>query len=316
MLIKIKRDWELPESAATPEHLFFNRRKVLAGMGLAGIALAAPPAGAVQTGDSVKYPFPKNEAFTLDRPISPEADVTTYNNFYEFGTSKSIHKAAQKLKTTPWTVTIDGLVEKTLTLDADDLLKRLPREQRLYRHRCVEAWAMALPWDGYPLAALVKLANPLSSAKYIQMQTFLRPDEAPGQRQFWQPWPYTEGLTVAEAMNDLAFMATGAFGKPLPPQMGAPLRLAVPWKYGFKSIKSITKMTFTTQRPVSYWEKLQSSEYGFWANVNPEVPHPRWSQASERMLGTDERVPTKLYNGYADQVASLYSDLKGERLFL
>jgi sulfoxide reductase catalytic subunit YedY len=316
MLIKIKRDWELPESAATPEHLFFNRRKVLAGMGLAGIALAAPPAGAVQTGDSVKYPFPKNEAFTLDRPISPEADVTTYNNFYEFGTSKSIHKAAQKLKTIPWTVTIDGLVEKTLTLDADDLLKRLPREQRLYRHRCVEAWAMALPWDGYPLAALVKLANPLSSAKYIQMQTFLRPDEAPGQRQFWQPWPYTEGLTVAEAMNDLAFMATGAFGKPLPPQMGAPLRLAVPWKYGFKSIKSITKMTFTTQRPVSYWEKLQSSEYGFWANVNPEVPHPRWSQASERMLGTDERVPTKLYNGYADQVASLYSDLKGERLFL
>jgi methionine sulfoxide reductase catalytic subunit len=316
MLIKIKRDWELPESAATPEHLFFNRRKVLAGMGLAGIALAAPPAGAVQTGDSVKYPFPKNEAFTLDRPISPEADVTTYNNFYEFGTSKSIHKAAQKLKTTPWTVTIDGLVEKTLTLDADDLLKRLPREQRLYRHRCVEAWAMALPWDGYPLAALVKLANPLSSAKYIQMQTFLRPDEAPGQRQFWQPWPYTEGLTVAEAMNDLAFMATGAFVKPLPPQMGAPLRLAVPWKYGFKSIKSITKMTFTTQRPVSYWEKLQSSEYGFWANVNPEVPHPRWSQASERMLGTDERVPTKLYNGYADQVASLYSDLKGERLFL
>ena len=316
MLIKIKRDWELPESAATPEHLFFNRRKVLAGMGLAGIALAAPPAGAVQTGDSVKYPFPKNEAFTLDRPISPEADVTTYNNFYEFGTSKSIHKAAQKLKTTPWTVTIDGLVEKTLTLDADDLLKRLPREQRLYRHRCVEAWAMALPWDGYPLAALVKLANPLSSAKYIQMQTFLRPDEAPGQRQFWQPWPYTEGLTVAEAMNDLAFMATGAFGKPLPPQMGAPLRLAVPWKYGFKSIKSITKMTFTTQRPVSYWEKLQNSEYGFWANVNPEVPHPRWSQASERMLGTDERVPTKLYNGYADQVASLYSDLKGERLFL
>lgn len=316
MLIKIKRDWELPESAATPEHLFFNRRKVLAGMGLAGIALAAPPAGAVQTGDSVKYPFPKNEAFTLDRPISPEADVTTYNNFYEFGTSKSIHKAAQKLKTTPWTVTIDGLVEKTLTLDADDLLKRLPREQRLYRHRCVEAWAMALPWDGYPLAALVKLANPLSSAKYIQMQTFLRPDEAPGQRQFWQPWPYTEGLTVAEAMNDLAFMATGAFGKPLPPQMGAPLRLAVPWKYGFKSIKSITKMTFTTQRPVSYWEKLQSSEYGFWANVNPEVPHPRWSQASERMLGTDERVPTKLYNGYADQVASLYTDLKGERLFL
>lgn len=316
MLIKIKRDWELPEAAATPEHLFFNRRKVLAGMGLAGIALAAPPAGAVQTGDAVKYPFPRSEAFTLDRPISPEADVTTYNNFYEFGTSKSIHKAAQKLKTTPWTVTIDGLVEKTLTLDADDLLKRLPREQRLYRHRCVEAWAMALPWDGYPLAALVKLANPLSSAKYIQMQTFLRPDEAPGQRQFWQPWPYTEGLTVAEAMNDLAFIATGAFGKPLPPQMGAPLRLAVPWKYGFKSIKSITKMTFTTQRPVSYWEKLQSSEYGFWANVNPDVPHPRWSQASERMLGTDERVPTKLFNGYADQVASLYNDMKGERLFL
>ncbi len=320
MLIKIKRDWEMPESAATSEHLVLDRRKVLAGMGLtAAIGLSAGQAKAAvsaQTGDAVTYPFPKNDAFNLDRPVSPESEVTTYNNFYEFGTSKSIHKAAQKLKTAPWTVTIDGLVEKPLTLDADDLLKRLPREQRLYRHRCVEAWAMALPWDGYPLAELVKLAKPLSSATYMQMQTFLKPEDAPGQRQFWYPWPYTEGLTIAEAMNDLAFVATGAFGKPLPPQMGAPLRLVTPWKYGFKSIKSISKITFTTERPVSYWEKLQNAEYGFWANVNPDVPHPRWSQSSERMLGSDERVPTRIYNGYGAQVAQLYADMKGERLFL
>lgn len=323
MLIKIKREWEMPESAATSEDLVFNRRKVLAGMGVAGAiggaigfsGRSAQAAVTPQIGDAVAYPFPKNDSYTLDRPISPESDVTTYNNFYEFGTSKNIHKAAQKLKIAPWTVKIDGLVEKPMTIDASDLLKKLPREQRLYRHRCVEAWAMALPWDGYPMAELVKLCNPLSSATYVQMQTFQRPDEAPGQRVFWQPWPYTEGLTMAEAMNELTFIATGAFGKPLPPQMGAPLRLVAPWKYGFKSIKSIARITFTTERPVSYWEKLQASEYGFWANVNPDVPHPRWSQASERMLGTDERLPTRIYNGYGAQVASLYADIKGERLF-
>jgi sulfoxide reductase catalytic subunit YedY len=324
MLIKIKRDWEIPESAATPEHLVFNRRKVLASMGLAGaIGVTAGLAGGAakaavtpQSGDAVAYPFPRNDGYNLDRPVSPESDVTTYNNFYEFGTSKNIHRAAQKLKIKPWTVAIDGLVEKPMTIDAEDILKQMPREQRLYRHRCVEAWAMALPWDGYPMAELIKFCKPLSSAKYVQMQTFQRPEEAPGQRVFWQPWPYTEGLTIAEAMNEMTFIATGAFGKALPPQMGAPLRLVTPWKYGFKSIKSIAKITFTTERPVGYWEKLQASEYGFWANVNPEVPHPRWSQASERMLGSDEQVPTRIYNGYGAQVSSLYADMKGERLFL
>ncbi len=174
---------------------------------------------------------------------------------------------------------------------------------------------MAVPWTGFPLRALVDLARPLGSARYLRMETFSRPDEAPGQRQFWYPWPYVEGLTMAEATNELALIGTGVYGKPLPRQNGAPLRLVTPWKYGFKSVKSIVRFTFTDQRPVSFWETIQASEYGFWANVNPEVPHPRWSQASERPLGGQGSVPTLLYNGYGEQVAGLYAGLEGERLF-
>jgi sulfoxide reductase catalytic subunit YedY len=194
----------------------------------------------------------------------------------------------------------------------------MPLEERLYRHRCVEAWAMAVPWTGFPLAALVEMAKPLASARYVKLQTFQDKSVAPGQRQTWYPWPYTEGVTMAEAGNDLAFLVTGVYGKPLANQFGAPLRLALPWKYGFKSVKSITRITFAEERPKTFWEALQPSEYGFWGNVNPAVPHPRWSQASERVLGTDEMRPTVIYNGYGDYVAHLYQGLdeKKERLFV
>jgi len=314
MLTKVKRGWELPEAAATPERVFRDRRRLLQAIGLGAIA-AALPAGRGARADAVVYPFPKNEKYTVDRPVTPEELNETYNNFYEFGSSKSISKAAQRLTTKPWTVSFDGLVEKPFTVDAEALLAQMPREARVYRHRCVEGWSMTVPWEGFPLAELVKLAKPLGSAKYVRMETFSRPEEAPGMRQFWYPWPYVEGVTMAEATNELGFMVTGAYGKPLANAMGAPLRLHLPWKYGFKSIKSIVKVSFVEERPVSYWEKLQASEYGFWANVNPAVPHPRWSQATERVLGTDERVPTKLFNGYGEYVADLYKDLQSERLW-
>ncbi len=330
MPIRKKRAWELSERAATPEKTYVNRRRLLAGLGIAGAVggavLAAPalrrlgadpvPVVAPQPDPSAGlYPVTRNAAYVLDRPLTAESDATSYNNFYEFGSHKAIANAAQALRIRPWTVTLDGLVEQEQVLDIDDLLKRMPLEERLYRHRCVEAWSMAVPWSGFALAALVDLARPLGSARYLRMETFYDPEMAPTQGQGWYPWPYVEGLTLAEATNELAFIATGLYGKPIPRQNGSPLRLAVPWKYGFKSIKSLVRFTFTEERPVGYWEEIQASEYGFWANVNPDVPHPRWSQASERVLGTNERVRTRLYNGYAPQVAHLYHGLQDERLF-
>lgn len=248
--------------------------------------------------------------------MTPEKYSANYNNFYEFSTSKTVLPEAAALKTKPWIIKIDGLVEKPFEIEVEELIRKMGLEERLYRHRCVEAWSMSVPWTGFPLAKLVALAKPASGAKYLQMQTFMDKAVAPGQRSFIYPWPYTEGLTMAEAVNDLAFMATGVYGKPLANQFGAPIRLAVPWKYGFKSIKSITKISFVEARPKTFWEGLQSAEYGFWANVNPAVPHPRWSQASERVLGTDQRVATLIYNGYGEQVADLYKGLEKERLFV
>jgi len=321
MLIKRRRGWELRESEATPEAVFHDRRRIVQAMGMGALIATAAPAemalAAAPSDPSVDlYPAKRNERYTLDRPITDEKLATEYNNFYEFGSQKTIAADAQALLVRPWTVTIDGMVEKSMTLGIDDLLKRVTLEERLYRHRCVEAWSMAVPWSGFPLKALVDMAQPLGSAKYLRMETFQNPKVAPGQKQFWYPWPYVEGVTLAEATNELAFLVTGMYGKPVPRQDGAPLRLALPWKYGFKSIKSIVKFTFTDQRPVSFWEKLQSSEYGFWANVNPEVPHPRWSQATERALGVDGRRPTLLYNGYGEFVASLYQGIEGEHLFM
>jgi sulfoxide reductase catalytic subunit YedY len=326
MLIKKRRGWEVRESEATPEAVFLDRRALMkavaagsilaAGAGLVGQVMpSAARAADAPDPTADLYPAKRNETYVLDRPVTPEKDVTTYNNFYEFGTDKEIYEDAQALKIRPWTVVFDGMVEKPATVDFDTLIRRMPLEERLYRHRCVEAWSMAVPWSGFPMKALVDFAQPLGSAKYVQMQTFLDAKVAPGQKQFWYPWPYTEGLTIAEATNELAFIVTGAYGKPVGKSNGAPLRLVTPWKYGFKSVKSIVKFTFTDQRPKTYWEALQASEYGFWANVNPEVPHPRWSQATERVLGTGERRPTLKWNGYGDYVAKLYDGLQNERLF-
>ncbi|MEQ9143692.1 MAG: protein-methionine-sulfoxide reductase catalytic subunit MsrP [Parvibaculaceae bacterium] len=321
MLIKNRRPWEISENLATPEHVFFNRRQFLktsglmaAGLGTGLVAACddgaeADTGGALADPNASRYPAPRNPEFTLTRDITREEVSSRYNNFYEFGSHKRISGAAQALKIRPWTVEIDGDVAEPLTLDCDDLIARMPLEERLYRHRCVEAWAMAVPWTGFPFAELVKLAEPKSGVRYVRMETFLDPDVASGQNQFWYPWPYVEGLTLDEATNDLAFLVTGVYGKPLPKQFGAPLRLAVPWKYGFKSIKSIVRFTFTKARPVSFWEEINAAEYGFWANVNPQVPHARWSQASEELLGTGERVPTQLFNGYAEQVAHLYKGI-------
>ena len=325
MLIKVKRGWELPESAVTPEDVFLNRRDMVKALGIAP-ALAATAsvlpgsAFAATDGDPSAglYPVPRNEKYTVERALTTEKEATTYNNFYEFGSHKQISKAAQRLEIRPWNIKIDGMVEKEFEIGIDDLLKQVSLEERIYRFRCVEAWAMTVPWSGFPMKQLVELAKPMSGAKYIKMNTIAE-DKAqmPGLRQFWYPWPYQEGLTIEEATNEMAFMVTGLYGKPVPKQNGAPLRLAVPWKYGFKSIKSIVQFTFTDEKPKTFWESLQDKEYGFWANVNPKVPHPRWSQASEWQLGgrQSDRVPTRLYNGYEEFVAHLYPKDAGEVYF-
>jgi sulfoxide reductase catalytic subunit YedY len=318
MFVHRRRGWEIPTSETTPESVFLNRRQALGiGAGLIGGGLVAGPAVA-QQGDPTAglYPAKRNERFKLDRAVTDEAVSSQFNNFYEFGSSKRVAAAAGRLQTRPWTVRIDGMVETEKTWSVDDLIKQMTLEERLYRLRCVEAWAMAVPWTGFPLKALVDLARPLSGARYVRFETFLDPKVASGQRQTWYPWPYVEGITIAEATNELPMLVTGVYGKPLANQFGAPLRLVVPWKYGFKSIKSITRISFVAERPKSFWEKLQASEYGFWANVNPAVPHPRWSQAEEEMIGTEEKRPTLIYNGYGEFVAGLYSGLTNEKLYL
>ena len=335
MLIKIRPSWAIPERMATPEALVMNRRGMLKSAGVVALAgalaacdnrnVAESPGGeaaktaAANAPDPTVslYPVTRNDAFKLDREITPEEIVAGYNNYYEFGVEKDDPaRYADRLPIRPWEISFEGMVEKPFKTDFDTLIKAMPLEERLYRHRCVETWAFAAPWSGFAMKALMDYAKPTSAAKYVVMKTWMNTDVAPAQNQVWVPWPYTEGLTIAEAMNDMAFMVTGAYGKPLPKQNGAPLRLATPWKYGFKSTKGIQRFIFTDERPKTYWMALGASEYGFWANVNPQVPHPRWSQSSEEILGTGERVPTQLYNGYGEQVASLYSGLKDEPLFM
>jgi sulfoxide reductase catalytic subunit YedY len=331
MVFLKRRGWELPESAATPEPVFRERRRLVKALTAAPMLLAPATLlascddgnkankaqGAPKNDPSAHlYPAQRNLRYRVDRDITPEGLAVSYNNFFEFGSHKTIARAAQALPIRPWTVKIDGAVEKPFEIAIDDLLKKMPLEERVYRFRCVEAWAMTVPWSGFPLAALVDLAKPLSKAKYLRMETFLDLKVATGQKQDFYPWPYIEGLTLAEARNELAFIATGLYGKPIPKQNGAPLRLVVPWKYGFKNIKSLVRLTFTDKRPVSFWESFGPAEYGFWANVNPEVPHPRWSQATERVLGKPGRVDTQLFNGYAEFVAGLYKGLEGENLYM
>jgi len=330
MFIKTKRGWEIPEREATPEHVFFNRRRFLTGTAAIGAAAAligcgedkvaqAEAESAAPAADDPSaglYPFKRNATYTLDRDVTAEELATRYNNYYEFGSSKRIVEEARALPLRPWVVAIDGMVARPLQIGIDDLMKQMPLEERLYRHRCVETWSMAVPWSGFALKELVKLAEPQAGAKYLRFETFMNPEVAPEQKTPWYPWPYVEGVTLEEATNDLAFLVTGMYGKPAPKQSGAPLRLALPWKYGFKSAKAIARITFTDARPVNFWQTLQASEYGFWANVNPEVAHPRWSQAQERLLGSDEPRPTLLYNGYGEFVAGLYANLQDEKLFM
>ena len=327
MLIRSRKPWDVIDYETTDENVYLNRRSLLRAMGIAGAGLAsasvvggsfAPPVSSARAASITDFPATRNPAFTLDRPVTVEEEAVTYTNFYEFGSSKNIWRKARQLVTDPWIFTIEGLVDNPLQLDASDLIAKTgPQEERLYRHRCVEAWAMAVPWTGVPMSRLVKLVQPKAEAKYVRLETFFDPSVAIGQRQSWYPWPYVEGMTIDEAMNEMAFIGTGMYGRAMEKQNGAPLRIVLPWKYGFKSIKSIVKMTFTDQRPISFWEKLAPNEYGFWANVNPDVDHPRWSQATERILGTGKRVATQLYNGYGEQVAYLYKDMigEGDRLF-
>jgi sulfoxide reductase catalytic subunit YedY len=327
-----KRGWELGDGAATPEAVFRTRRQLVKALA-AGPVLAAAPVlltacdgkessnaanGATASAADPSahlYPVMRNLRYRVDGPLTEERHATTYNNFYEYGTSKYISEDAQQLRIRPWTVKIEGAVEKPFEIGIDDLLKKMPLEERVYRFRCVEAWGMTVPWSGFAMKALVDLAKPLSKAKYVRMETFGDSSLAPGLRQPFFPWPYVEGLSMAEAMNELSFIATGLYGKPIPKQNGAPLRLVAPWKYGFKNVKSIVRISFDEERPKTFWEKMGPAEYGFWANVNPEVAHPRWSQAHENVLGENRRAPTVIYNGYGEYVAGLYKGMENESLF-
>ena len=309
MHIVRRRGWELKDSEATPEALALGRRTALAGAG-ALIAGAPAMAGAADAG------VPRNPKYEPGRALTAEKDATTYNNYYEFSDDKDLWEDTQGLKQRPWSIQIDGLVKQPRTVDLDALLKQVALEERVYRHRCVEAWAMTVPWTGFPLASFVKLAEPLGSAKYVVFQTLADPKQMRGVRRGFYSFPYVEAVTIEEAGNELAFLSTGLYGKPMPPQNGGPIRLTLPWKYGFKSAKALVKVSFLETRPTTFWESIQPSEYGFWANVNPAVAHPRWSQASERLLTSGERVPTQIYNGYGAFVAAMYTDKANEKLFM
>jgi sulfoxide reductase catalytic subunit YedY len=307
MLIRIPKGWEIPEREATPEAAFLNRRQILAAAGFLG--------GLLETEDAARadskslYPAKRNPEFTLDRPITEEWAATSYNNFYEFNAEDkgAVKNLVGSFTTSPWSIDVGGLVNKPQQLDLDDLVRSMPLEERLYRFRCVEAWSMAVPWTGFPLSALIRRVDPKPEAKFVRFITVNRPDQMPGiKRYHWYPFPYFEGLRMDEAMNPLTMLVTGMYGKPLPKQNGAPVRVIVPWKYGYKSPKSIVKIEFVAKQPATFWNQLQPTEYGFYSNVNPKKPHPRWSQATEKVIPNMERRPTLLYNGYEKWVAAMY----------
>lgn len=319
--------WEI-----TPEEVFINRRKFMIGAGSAAgaLALAAcspvapptpsapkaddapPPPPLTDLPDALAYGEPYASAGTdeLGDPLNTFEDVTNYNNYYEFSTDKAeVARLSENFVSRPWAVEVTGLVNKPAVYDVDDLIKNFTQEERIYRLRCVEAWSMVIPWVGFELGSLLRAVEPKSEAKYVRFEAVVDPDQMQGQRGGWLKWPYVEGLRLDEAMHPLTLMTTGLYGKLLPNPNGAPLRLAVPWKYGFKSIKGIVKIELTDTMPTSTWMGAAPNEYGFYANVNPEVDHPRWSQASERRIGERGRRETLMFNGYEEEVASLYSGM-------
>ena len=319
--------WRIPEREVTPESIYWqsvSRRSYLKLMGLGAMTLTGwLPGCSVEVSeerfskspknyefsgvDHEVYPAPRNSLFELDRQMTAEHIAAQYNNFYEFSEAKDdIWRRVGPFQPHPWDIEITGLVKKPQKLTVDELLRTMPLEERLYRHRCVEAWAMAVPWTGFPLKALLDQVEPLSAARFIRLTSFYSPKVAMGQRGYG-PWPYIESLTIPEATNELTLFVTGIYGHPLPKQHGAPIRLVTPWKYGFKSIKSIVAMEFVAEQPATFWHTMAPQEYGLVANVNPTIPHPRWSQQTEKMIGTNERRPTLYLNGYEQWVGALYS---------
>ena len=312
---------EVHPSEITPKALYLSRRDFLKAMGIvtAGSLLAAcaprqpavtatpeTPAATAVTG----VPTASEQTDELGDPLNTYEQITNYNNYYEFSTSKeAVAPLSKNFKTSPWAVQVYGLVNNPKTYAVEDLIKKFPPEERIYRLRCVEAWSMVIPWTGFPLARLLREVEPTSEAKYVRFETLMDPGQMPGEGSRLYPWPYQEGLRLDEALNDLTILATGLYGEPLPPQDGAPIRLVVPWKYGFKSIKSIVKIELVARQPATMWSTIAPDEYGFYANVNPDVPHPRWSQDTERRIGELGRRQTLLFNGYAEQVAYLYEGM-------
>ncbi|GAA5531360.1 protein-methionine-sulfoxide reductase catalytic subunit MsrP [Herpetosiphon gulosus] len=294
---------KIPSSEITPEALFHSRRQFIKGAAALFGSAAVLAACGSETSETSDLPAGVDVQ-------TPYESIINYNNFYEFSTNKeAVAEASKNFTTNPWTVEVSGLVNKPQTFAIEDLLKQFTQEERVYRLRCVEGWSMVIPWTGFSLASLLKQVEPTSAAKYVRFETVMRPEEMPGQSSSYYTWPYVEGLRLDEAMHDLTLMATGVYGKPILPQNGAPFRLAVPWKYGFKSIKSIVKIELVAEQPTSLWMNAAPDEYGFYANVNPDVAHPRWSQATERRIGEAGRRRTLAFNGYADEVAALYKDL-------
>jgi len=301
---------KIKSSEITPRHLYLSRRDFLKTAGLlSGSALLAACAPQAETA-APAAPAAGAKADELGDPANSFEDITNYNNFYEFSTDKgAVNPLSKDFKIEPWTLEVSGLVNNPRTLGVEDLIKLFPQEERIYRLRCVEAWSMVIPWNGFPLASLLKLVEPTSRATYVRFESVYRPDEMPGQRSPFYVWPYQEGLRLDEAMNDLTILATGLYGEPMPNPSGAPIRLVVPWKYGFKSIKSIVRIELTDTEPSTLWNTAAPHEYGFYSNVNPNRPHPRWSQASERRIGELSRRPTLMFNGYEEQVAYLYQGM-------
>jgi sulfoxide reductase catalytic subunit YedY len=315
----IRKPADIASSEITSPSLYLNRRKFLAGTAIAGAAALAggglfemvSPSTTAEAGTKIEGI--QKSSFSTSETITPFKDVSNYNNYYEFSTDKYEPAGlAKNFRTRPWTVKIEGQVKKKKTLDVDTILKMASPEERIYRHRCVEGWSIVVPWVGFSLSNLIKQAEPLGDAKYVEFTTLYDPGQMPGQRSPVLEWPYVEGLRMDEAMHPLALLCFGMYGESLPGQNGAPLRIVVPWKYGFKSAKGIVKINFTKNQPTNTWNRMAPNEYGFYSNVNPNVDHPRWSQAKERRLGELFKRPTLMFNGYGDQVASLYSgmDLK------